>query len=65
MEARAYTMKFCVNKRKEETRTKKMEEIQDSINQDDGNRLANLNKCLYDIQSKEEEKSAFKNDGKV
>ena len=49
MEARAYTMKYTANKRKEEESIKrslqaKIDKIQDSLDIDDGDRLENLKK---------------------
>ena len=65
MEARAYTMKYTANKRREEESIKhslqaKIDEIQDSVDIEDGERLENLKKCLDDLERKEQEESALK-----
>ena len=58
-------MKYTENKRKEEESIKhnlqaKIDEIQDLVDIDDGDRLENLKKCLDDLERKEQEESALK-----
>ena len=65
MEARAYTIKYTANKRREEESIKcslqaKINEIQDSVDIDDGEILEKLQKCLDDLERKEQEESALK-----
>ena len=65
MEARAYTMKYTANKRKEEKSIKrslqaKIDEIQDSVDIDDGDKLKHFRKYLDDLKIREQEDSALK-----
>ena len=64
-EAQAYTMKYTANKRREANFTKnslqlKIDEIQNSIDEDDRERLKNRKDCLDDLERKEQEDAALK-----
>ena len=64
MEACACIMKYTANKRSEEECIKcslqaKFDEIQDSVDIDEDDRLENLKKYLDDLERKEQEESTF------
>ena len=65
MEARAFALKFTERKRKEDNLMKdilkhKIEKIQDTVDQDDVEKLKDLKRCLDDLEKREEEASALK-----
>ena len=64
MEARAFPLNFLARMKKEESKLKdilkyKIEKIQDSVKNDNAERLRDLKKCLDDLERKEEEASAL------
>ena len=65
IEARAFALKFTARKRKEENLMKdilkhKTEKIQDTVDQDDVEKLKDLKRCLDDLEKREEKASALK-----
>ena len=69
MEARAVALKFCAKRRREENNIKdtfkhKIDEIKDSLDEDDAEKLSDLKKCLDNLNRKKEERAALKTNAK-